>query len=283
MQKKLNRQKPKRSRQQTKLPQNIRIAVWFFIAVLMLILFSFALKTFFTLKQSLFDGTHRFTLLVTKQPGTYSIYSFAPDQNTMSHLTVSNVPPKSNIGRDLSLSIDATATCTNNDCRSMLKESIPDSLQSMLFHYKSLKTKATFTDFLRLFFYAKGVSKSQTMEKTISEKDDARLQQDTMSICCIDDAIIKEYLSIAIVNASGKAGFGNRLGKLLTNMGATVVVIGSSDKERETSEIVYDGKKTYTVSVLEKLIPGAKLTIDRKGISDIIVRIGKDQAEESSY
>ncbi len=271
-----------RKRKKTKLPQNLTIAVWFFIAVTLLILLSFFAKAFFVLKRSAFDGSHRFTIAMSTSPSETVVYSFAPDSKTQTTLHIRSSFDVASLEKTLSLPIDVVVLCKENSCRKFIKDTPPSTLRQLLFHYNDLQTQATGIDFLRLYILTKTIPKSHSVEKTISLQEKAGWES-MLSSCCIDYQITKDNETIAIVNESAIKGLGNRLGKLLSNIGATVISIDSSDTDRETSEIVYSGEKTYTVDKLQKILKGAKLSIDKKGISDIIVRIGKDQAQTNRY
>ena len=56
-----------------------------------------------------------------------------------------------------------------------------------------------------------------------------------------------------------------------------MILLSTSDILKDTSEIQYSDYKSYTVSKLEKLLDFKTEKISKKGISDVIIVIGKDK------
>lgn len=70
-----------------------------------------------------------------------------------------------------------------------------------------------------------------------------------------DLEIVSEHLTVEVLNGSGKPEMANRAGRLITNLGATVIILGNSEKESGPCEIKADEKvlKSFTGQRLKKI------------------------------
>lgn len=70
-----------------------------------------------------------------------------------------------------------------------------------------------------------------------------------------DLEIVSEHLTVEVLNGSGKPEMANRAGRLINNLGATVIILGNSEKEGGPCEIKADEKvlKSFTGQRLKKI------------------------------
>lgn len=246
------------------------IAIKFFLIVLVFILISLIFKTFILIGKSRYLNQNQFTISVYGNK-YFKILSLSKKSKTISVLKINSANANLNIGRFLGIPIDGKITIAK-DIESV---NVPNLLGSLALNYPSLKTDLTIIDMVRLYLFARAVSETDINEKTIN------LAKDSMSVDEIalsfsrDNLIEDENAGIQIVNSANVSGLGYRLGRLITNMGGRVVMVTSGNKE-EASTISYFGKKTYTIDRIEKILGYKLQRIEKKGIADIVIVIGKD-------
>lgn len=268
-------------------PRNLHLVQIFCILVFFLVATSLVSKLIFLISQSTFDGEHRFTIAFLAKP--VSIVSFSPDIRTISLLKAPNVTDLKRIGRMLEIPIDATVDVPHDlIAKENVREAIESSLQTLFFAQADLYTSLTPLDIVRLWWFTRSVSSHAVIFSEInlsSNKDDA---YDTAidkisSKLFLDNAISLEKVSLRVVNAAGIQGLGNRLARFLTNMGGNVVIVETADNQRETSEIVYYGKKTYTLKRLGEILQFPLIDQVSPGIADITIILGKDSSKLSKF
>jgi len=129
----------------------------------------------------------------------------------------------------------------------------------------------------RLFLFSQRVDGAKVYEESTSK--DGELEFSTSSPeWFLDPQIEKEDLSIEITNSTTTSGLGNKIAKIITNMGGKVVLVSSSQDEL-TKSIIYYNEDSYTVRKLSKLL---NIPIEKKelnSISDIVIKIGEDRSD----
>jgi hypothetical protein len=95
-----------------------------------------------------------------------------------------------------------------------------------------------------------------------------------------DETIVNENKSIQVINGTGVSGFGSKFSRMLTNSGATVISVTTARKEVSKTTITYFGESSYTVEKIEKILKEKAKLLQKKGISDIIITLGKDKVEK---
>lgn len=87
---------------------------------------------------------------------------------------------------------------------------------------------------------------------------------------------MREKISIAIVNGTGVAGLGNRIARLITNIGGNVVSVSTSDNLISDSEILYSKENNYTARRIAQILSFKINNKDNMDISDVTIFIGKN-------
>ncbi len=263
-------------------PKNtFRIFIVFCAVVLILILSSFAIKTVFVIKESKFDGTHRFTLVFSQNQKVNEVVSFNPQTTSASILTIkdSTKLTLSTIARTLGIASDAVVT-TNN--------SIPDTtninaFSSQVLFNTNFRSSLSLFDKLRLFLLTQKIQSVNVSQENISLPMDMQQLDKVISELFTDATISQENISIEIINGSGVAGIGTRLERILNNMGANVVSVSTSRDIDPDTYIAYYGNESYTLHKLMQIfqMPSEKLT--QKSIADIVITIGRDSTNTTLF
>ncbi len=241
---------------------NLGMAFLFIGAIVVLIFASLVFKIAGVIQNSHFDGAHRFTVLMPKE-----IVSFAPDDKSISVLKFS-----SNVGKTFLIPIDGKVEGEVN-----LEKDISSKLKNILFHYRSVSTNMTIIDIARLWFFTKSVpSRAVTVKEAVLPLSDAESDKIAAGFFT-DSAISLEHAAVAIKNGTEIAGLGNRLARLITNMGGNVLEVSTPDKNVEVSSIEYYGQKGYTVERLSKILGFTVQKAKNQTLSDITITIGKDK------
>lgn len=253
--------------------QNLKIAFWFGFFVFLLIAGSLLFKFILLLKSSKFDGAHRFNIYLSCGNMEDSIVSFSPENQS---IVVLNLKKQSmeEIRKNLEVPIDDIILVKDNDCEREISSQLAKG-----FFGEFKKTSLTTIDILRLWLFSKFVSSHSITTKDLSGLDltDNLLIDKIINGLFSDLTITSERLSIQIVNGTGISGLGNRLARLITNMGGEVVAINTSEKELSESKITYFDKNSYTAERLGKILSFKILKKQESGVSDIVIEIGKDK------
>ena len=282
---------------------NLKLVFLFCLFIGLLIVGSIMFKGIFLVMKSKFDVSHRFTIVVeTPNPKingkTLTIYSYAPDTKDISilHFAGKTSISGTTIGRYLGIPIDAQIVFNRPAGeRQAIENFFSDSQNSpdgviarAFFNFYDLKTSLTEIDLFRLFLFSKSIPSHAITEKEIPIDAKGRLPDDLtidkiVAPLFIDASLAEEKMSIQIVNGADAAGLANRLGRVLTNMGANVVAVSTSDSIVPKSVIQYVGDKSYTVERLTKTLGIPAQEVQKTGISDIIIKLGKDNANPKSF
>lgn len=258
-------------KQKKKKSSNLGFAFIFCAAVFFLVLISFLIKGIILVKNSTYDGEHRFNLAIFGQKKT-SVISFSPQNRSITILNLDGNIPRGELGMDLELPIDATVQANNMTAD---KNKIAAEISDILFHYRDASTNLTVIDAFRLFLFAKDVPQGSIYERDLSSKDSISINSFTSSFF-IDPTISNEKVTIEIINGTSVYGLGNRLADLLNNIGADVVLVTSSDKQESSTKILYSGDLNYSIKKISKILNVKPIKSSQRDISDVTIIIGKD-------
>lgn len=266
---------------------NLKPVVIFSLFVFSLLALSVLIKFTSLVLKGKFDGQHRFTISINNEKN--NLISFAPDSHTIAVLQVLGDPNLSTqqLRRVLEIPIDGfvfTQQLSVSD-----KEDVEKVLRSMVLNYKDLNTDLTIIDMARLWFYTKTLPVHDiTIKQFLLPKDALSSEKESFvdrisSQLFTDNTIVQEKVSIQVINGTNVAGLGNRLARLITNMGGNVVAVTTAEKEVETSQISYFGSETYTLKRLSKILGYKQNKLQKQLISDIIITVGKDSLAKLVY
>jgi hypothetical protein len=249
---------------------NTRIAIVFFVFLSFIIGISLIFKIVNVIERGQFDGYRRFTLVVTNGKNI-KVISLSPNlKNIVVFKLKDNLNPLE-AGKLLEVPIDGYVTLNSLN----INQKISSLFMNTVFKYNSLKTNLTIIDLLKLTMFARTIPESSISETTIEDLNN--LELNGLSRLVSDDLIEKDNKTIKIINGTDVGGLGNRLAKLITNMGGNVIMVVTSDSPRPVSEISYIDEKSYTIEKLQKVL-GYKVTkAGNDAVSDVTIVIGEDK------
>lgn len=250
------------------------------ILVLILIVISMAIKGFFIIEQSKFDPSHQFTLAVISQNNVKEIISFQPQNPSIAILDITdNGLPYGTLAKNYGIAADGYIQgidlSPSNDTTSLLWASI--------IHTATWHSDLTIVDKIRLLLVSKNVINSNKTNTDVSLVNQNAETNTVIANALTDQDLASENISIQIINATGVSGLGQRLGRVLTNMGADVVDVSTAQNSQEHSTLAYYGNESYTLKRLEKIFGVTATKFSRQQIADIIITIGNDRKEKQKF
>lgn len=278
-----------RAKQKQQSGKTVRFALLFFVFILLIVIGSFLVKGISVMQNSLFDGKHRFTILMQlkKEPQNV-LLSFSPENTTASILYINGkqaINPQE-LGVILGVPIDAFVALREDVSlqKGSINAFLPTLLQKITFRRDNVKTNMTFIDAARLWMFVRKIPTHGILEKTyifpsnsIDNLDVGELDS-LISSLFADHTITEEKRSIQIINASGISGLGNRMARIVTNIGGNVIAVTTGDSVLPVSEIVYSEAESYTLEKLQQLLRKKGVNTYKQAISDIVVIVGKDKS-----
>jgi hypothetical protein len=257
---------------------NLNIGSLFLGFFLFLFLISIIIKLIIVFQNSRFDSVNRFTIAV-EEKDDIKVISFSPQERTISILSIDG-KINENVGKFLGVPIDDYIV--SNDI-SVSRTNISSSFLKSILDLKKFHSKLTFIDVLRLSYFAKFVPLTSIYEKKISPDLDMLTIDLMTSSFFTDQQVSGEKKRIQIVNGTEITGVGNRLAKVVNNMGGDVVIVSTSDKEEPISKIIYSGNISYTVKKLSAIFNFKIEKSKDTSLANVIIVLGKDKISELRY
>lgn len=249
--------------------KNLRLGYYFGLIVIFIIIVSFTFKIFDTFKKSKFDGNNFFTVAILRDKNT-DLISVSPKEGTLKKLTIAGTTNEESL-KDEGIPFDALATS-----KTEFSGSAKSYFTKILFHKEGFKSNLTIFDLLRLSFYAQKISNDKISEESMALSDKSSSQ--TISDWFTDPGIAKENINIEVTNATQTSGLGNKVAKIITDMGGNVVLVNNSQNTEKKSKIYYK-EDSYTARKISKMlgIPLEKKEVN--AISDIVIQLGGDRED----
>ncbi len=260
-------------------PNNLRIAILFILLVVFFIAVSLAFKIFFLFRDSLYDGENRFTVAVF-QKNNASLISVATNDKSITFLEVDGPIIDKNLARFTAVGIDATIVASDFEIN---QDNMGSVFSKMAFGFGDYQTEMSMVDLFRLGLSAKNIPSPSVKKISFHTKDDGVDIRSKLTNEFIDKKISSEGLRIEIVNASEVSGIANRLADLVSNIGGNVILASTADESREESVIQYSGENSYTVNKLSSILDIKTQKVNDKGISDVIIMVGKDKSNTLKF
>ncbi len=268
----------------------VQIAIVFFAIVFFLVFVASIFKLIAVVKKSKFDGEHRFTLVVDIESSSKGpqIISFAPDAKTISLASFAESGQVSAhaVGKRIEAPIDGEVWVDDIVIDVSKGQDASSILLTLLSRYPSLRTNLTIIDFIRLLAFSRSVPKGSYVYELYPDAVDEVSSDKITTSLFLDSALSAEKMSIHIINGTGVSGLGNRLARLITNMGGNVISVTSAQEAIEKSKIScvqIDNALPYTCRRLSYLLGGDMQASDNRGISDVEIIIGKEGLSSLMY
>lgn len=272
--------------------KSLKLVGIFLLFVGALIACSLIVKSVTVVSQSVFDGQHRFTVLFFETKDTFVekpllIASFAPDTQKISLLKVTGLKAKSSaidktVTAAIKIPIDAKIKIPSSN-ETIVQQSADDLLQSALLHFSSLDSKVTLYDIVRLFLMTKQTPSYNVASKELSLPKQEQLIDTVAASLFADTTFAQENITISIINGTDIPGLGNRLARVITNMGGTVVAVSGTEKEVQHSEMRTKEADSYVATKLQKMLGYPIKKMQKSEISDIVITIGEDKGSAFVY
>ncbi len=258
---------------------NFNIGVVFFALFFSLVFMSLLIKFIVIYKNSTFDGLHRKTVAFYQGEGI-KVLSFSPQNKSISLLNVKeNIKPE-DISSYLRIPVETVIVDKSLDIR---KTNIFLNLLGVLLKHKNKSSELTFIDIIRLMLFTRSVPSESIYEKDLVEGSDIARKDYVSSTLFADTAISNDKKRVEIINATEISGFGNRMADALSNLGADVVLVITSEKVEDRSRIYYYGEKTYTISRLSSMFRYPTELAREKSLADVIIILGRDSISTDKF
>lgn len=256
---------------------NTRIAVVFFVFLAFVVGISLTGKLIALIGASQFDDSRRFTLSITNGKST-EIMSFSPATKDVVIFKFDSDIKGADAGRLLKIPVDGEISQNFLD----LDTNVDKLFINTILNYGKIKTNLTVIDLIRLAVLAKTTPESAVSIKRVGDPEGLDLNS-LVGHLVSDLRVEKDNQTIKIINGAGVSGLGNRLARLITNMGGNVIIVATSDSPVSKSFISYIDNKTYTVERLEKILGYKAIKGVDNTVSDITITIGEDKANASPF
>jgi len=220
-------------------------------------------------------------LAVTQQNQVKEIVCFHPETPGISFLIIKDPNLAYNsLAKNYGIATDGFVQAnegisSGTDISNLMWESIT--------HMATWKSNLTILDKFRVLLFAKNVSINNKTIEQISLSNQTPNLNTIIATALNDQNISSENITIQIINATNVSGLGQRLGKILTNMGANVVDVASSEKTQQKSTIAYYGNDSYTLDRLQKFLGVTASKLNKQTIADIVITIGNDNAKTTAF
>lgn len=250
---------------------NTKIALVFFAFLALIAGISLIFKIIAVAAASRFDDSKRFTLAIANNRNI-EVMSLSSDPKNVTVFQLNNLMPPAEAGRFLKIPIDGFISFDLLD----LNQKVDSLFAKAIFSYKNLKTNLTIIDLLKLAMSARTIPESAINVRKVGDISGS-ISEMNLSYLVSDILIEKDHQTIQIVNATDVSGLGNRLARLITNMGGNVIIVATENSHQKKSAILYIDKKTYTIERLQKVLGFEAIRKADNAISDITIIIGEDR------
>ena len=257
---------------------NTKIAIIFFVFLAFFVSLSLVFKMVLVVRAGQFDGSKRFNLTISDNKTT-EVMSLSESTKTITVFKLNRNIGSYEAGQFLEIPIDGFITSNSLDLNQK-----PDSLfLKSIFNAKTLQTNLTIIDLLKLLMFSKSIAPGLVNTKNISTDLTSSESDKIVGQLVTDELIERDNQTIQIINGTAIGGFGNRLARLVTNMGGDVIIVATSDSPKKESTISYIDQKTYTVERLEKVLGYPAIKAGTDAISDITIVIGGDKVNSAPF
>jgi hypothetical protein len=255
---------------------NSKIAIVFFVFLVFVVGVSLIFKFINLLGNGKFDDSRSFAMGMTNGKDV-QVTALSHDLKSIVIFKLAGVKPEE-AAQLLEVPIDGFVSSNSLD----LNQEVSSILLKSIFNYNKLKTNMTIIDLARIAIFVKTIPAASIDE--IKIKDVGKLALDKIVNHYIGDASIeKDSQTIQIINATQVSGLGNRLARLITNMGGNVIIVATENDTVKRSVISYIDKKSYTVKRLQKVLGYDVIKGTGNAMSDITITIGEDKVNSNPF
>lgn len=250
-------------------------------AVFIVICISLVIKGFFIYQQSRFDPSHDFILAVGEPKEIRDVIAFHPEVPSIAILQLQDTSISiGSLAKDYGIPTYGYIFLPDNQA---ITTDVTAFMWESLLHTTDWSSNLTAIDKIRLLLLAKSVVTNNKSVDQISLLNQTPDTGTAITTALTDQDISSENITIQVINATNVTGFGERLGRVLTNLGADVVDVSSAQNNQVKSTITYYGNGSYTLDWLQKFF-GVKATKQsNQTIANIVVTIGTDKQSTNEF
>lgn len=258
---------------------SIKTAIIYLFLVCLIVIFSIILRLFFLILHASYDTQHQFIISIQDRSQKISLIVFNPDNHTIKTCKVDGVVSPKRLAGDIGVPIDGSITNYPKDL-----SSVSSLMQFVLIHFDEFNPPGiNLVDAFRLLLFSRSIKQSDIASISLHVPVSSDEQNQKLHYFFQDKTIFSEGLTISIVNATGQSGIGNKMGKLLQNIGANVIAVDTAESEQEETTISYSGFGGYTLKKIARILHKNPEKVAKTGFSDIIITIGKRSLSESIF
>ncbi|HYM65297.1 MAG TPA: LytR C-terminal domain-containing protein [Candidatus Sulfotelmatobacter sp.] len=257
---------------------NLRLASLFVLLVGGLVLMSLIVKLIFTVRESHFDGIHKFNLVISDNKNL-NIVSFSPSNNSFSVLKVYEMLKPEDASKELKIPVDGIIKSKEKTT----EKNVPSVIFNAILPLGNSYQKMTIVDLIRIFIFSRSVSENSIYVRELFSDLNGTQKSTLIALSFTDPSIYQENQSIEVINSTNLSGLGARIAEVISNMGGNVILVSGSSNQENKSKILYSGNITYTVRKLGQFLNFPVEESDKKGIADVIIIIGKDSVGKINF
>ncbi|MEK7571316.1 MAG: LytR C-terminal domain-containing protein [Patescibacteria group bacterium] len=250
---------------------SIKTFVIYTVVVIFVLTLALGIKAFAVFQQNKFDGQEQFTLGIIEGRYVKQIVTFSPADELITVLPIEKKETKESF-KAYSIKPDAWITLSG----SSIPKDIGQVLTGSLWDMRHTKTELTIFDIGRLWLITKRVPEGNKIALSLTADMSEVEREKLIKKALTDTTIIKEQVTIQIINASGIPGLGGKIESVLENIGGNVVSVTTGHALREHSNIKYYGEDTYTLERLQQLLGFPMAPLQQETIAQIVITLGKD-------
>lgn len=276
-----------KKKHQSKKDDSLKTFFVYTYIVLLVVCIALSIRAFFVLRASKFDGKN-IDIAILQNKKTVALLGFnassIPQEDSKNYSSSllkiqKNHIPLNTVGKELGIIADASIDSTSN-----LSEESPESiLTKAALRSDLLATDLTIFDIVRLIFISRGIPKNgNSVEQIVLPAAEAEIDKKVGELFR-DSEILKESLTIQIINATSVPGLGRRLERAIVNKGGNVIVVSTAAKTQKNSVIKYFEKGSYTSKKIKKFLKIPSEKTNKKNIADIVIIIGEDLRSTSLF
>lgn len=249
--------------------KSLRLVVWFLFVLILVSALSLGAKAASMIGSSIFDGKHRFTVFVLDRNKDAAVISLEPQARTVL-LRIEGKPTQKEVESSLFIGFDGSIQGVPPIGG---ESSVSDILASSFFSSGVEFDAMTHYDLLRLYFLSLEEQQDDMITESVILKK-GEVVRDASAKFFVDNGILADDKSVAIVNSAGVSGLGFRLEQVIVGLGGGVVSVTTGRDIQDPTHIFYSGEKTYSVERIERLLH-QKAEEGNTQAADILVVIGK--------
>ena len=250
----------------------LRLLIVFCCLVALAIIASLTYRLVQLIRDSNVDNVS-FVLLAISTPSDLTLIGLNTDQKTLAQVTIKGSASSQEKRRQLAVIPDGTVTLEQLYGGA---DKTAGLLLRAFLHKDQVRSNLSSYDLLRLALMFQTVAPNSIETEVIALPQDGATSDDVLAELFSDTTLTQENKSIAVVNATGVAGLGKEVERVITIRGGNVISVTNDEQMREHSVIRNSIGKNYTVSRLKSFLDLPVEENTRKDLSDIMVIIGKD-------